>query len=217
MDAIAEILASGAFTRQQSTALRQLLGLIVAGDPAGTAATLIAAHEAEPDPHPDYLTEAEADLLYKAIDAAEWTYDILAADFDTTTTGTGTSTGLAFTPAISSNYEFEAILILRTSATGTGARPGVAWPTLLVDGVARAAIVGSTADTEIFKYGNMAAAFVADALALSSSSQSYMGRVSGTIITGATTTGDLAIRLASETGNSVTAKAGSFLRYRRLP
>jgi hypothetical protein len=27
MDAIAEILASGAFTRQQSTALRQLLGL----------------------------------------------------------------------------------------------------------------------------------------------------------------------------------------------
>jgi len=38
-----------------------------AGDPAGTAATLDAAHVAASDPHPIYLTKAEADLLYAGI------------------------------------------------------------------------------------------------------------------------------------------------------
>lgn len=35
-----------------------------AGDPAGTAADLMADHLAAADPHPGYLTQAEADLLY---------------------------------------------------------------------------------------------------------------------------------------------------------
>lgn len=34
---------------------------------AGTAASAVAAHVAAPDPHPQYLTEAEADTLYEPI------------------------------------------------------------------------------------------------------------------------------------------------------
>lgn len=36
----------------------------IGADPAGTAATAIAAHEAEANPHPDYLTQAEGDTRY---------------------------------------------------------------------------------------------------------------------------------------------------------
>jgi hypothetical protein len=39
----------------------------VGADPAGTAAGLITAHEAAADPHPQYLTQAEADALYQQI------------------------------------------------------------------------------------------------------------------------------------------------------
>jgi hypothetical protein len=42
----------------------------VGADAAGTAAAAIAAHEAAGDPHPQYLTEAEANALYQLIGAA---------------------------------------------------------------------------------------------------------------------------------------------------
>jgi len=38
----------------------------IGGDPPGTAATLVADHEAAANPHPDYLTQAEGDALYGA-------------------------------------------------------------------------------------------------------------------------------------------------------
>lgn len=38
-------------------------------DPAGTAAAEVAAHEAALNPHPTYLTQAEGDALYAALDA----------------------------------------------------------------------------------------------------------------------------------------------------
>jgi len=39
-------------------------------DPVGSADSAVAAHEAAPDPHPQYLVQAEADALYDALGAA---------------------------------------------------------------------------------------------------------------------------------------------------
>lgn len=39
-------------------------------DPAGAADAAVAAHEAAPDPHPQYLVQAEADVLYDPLGAA---------------------------------------------------------------------------------------------------------------------------------------------------
>lgn len=68
-DTITDILSGGAFTRQQATALRQLLATVVAGSGAtlGDIAAAVDAHELEANPHPVYLTQAEGDALYAPI------------------------------------------------------------------------------------------------------------------------------------------------------
>jgi hypothetical protein len=51
-------------------------------DAAGTAAAEVAAHEAEANPHPTYLTQAEADALYLALALADAKGDIFVAGAD---------------------------------------------------------------------------------------------------------------------------------------
>lgn len=63
----------------------------VGADPAGTAAASMAAHLAALDPHPQYLTEAEADLLYADIIHTHDAGDIVSGTLGTLRGGTGLS------------------------------------------------------------------------------------------------------------------------------
>lgn len=145
-----------------------------------------------------------------------WTYIKLGSDFVTSSATAVDVTGLAFTPAANTQYEFEAVLLLRTATATVGPRPGLAWPTGGTDGVADIAMPTS-ATAQVLVFGNFNAALLAAVGGLPNTTQSYPSRIRGTFLAGASPSGTVKIQLASETGGTnVTAKTGSFLKYRAI-
>ena len=145
-----------------------------------------------------------------------WTYLKLAADFTTTSATAVDVTGLGFTPAASSVYQIEGMFLLRTATATVGPRPGCAWPTSASDGCGTFWTT-SSATAQILTNGNIAAAILSAVGGLPNTTSSYPGYMQATLVTGAGTTGDFKIQLASETaGTTVTMKAGSFIRYRTI-
>ncbi len=145
-----------------------------------------------------------------------WTYVKLAADFPTSSATAVDITGLAFTPLANTQYEFEALLLLRTATATVGPRPGLAWPTGMTDGVADLNMP-TAATTQVMVFGNPNAALLAAVGGLPNTTQSYPARVGGTLLAGASPSGTLKLQLASETaGTVVTAKAGSFIKWRTI-
>lgn len=145
-----------------------------------------------------------------------WTYAKLAADFPTTSSTAVDVTGLAFTPAANTAYEFEVLLLCRTATATVGPRAGLAWPTGGSDGVANMYTPSSgTAQTMVF--GNIAGAMLAAVGGLPNTTASYPVSIGGVFIAGASPSGTVKVQLASETaGTSVTVKAGSFIKYRAI-
>jgi hypothetical protein len=143
-----------------------------------------------------------------------WTYVKLAADFTTSSATAVDITGLAFSPAANTQYEFEATLLLRTATTTVGPRPGLAWTTGLSDGVATIETPSSgTAQTLVI--GNISATLLAAVGGLPTTTGSFQAKISGTLLAGASPSGTTKLQLASETAaTNVTAKAGSFIKYR---
>lgn len=198
-------------------------------------------HEAEADPHTQYLTKSEADLLYLAISSRgsangvaglnglgqvplgqlpslggsdPWTYVKLSSDFVTSSATAVEVPGLNFLPLLNTQYEFEAVLLLRTATATVGPRPGLAWPTGLTDGVADITMP-SSATAQLLTFGNNGAALLTAVGGLPNTTQSWPARIRGTVIAGLTPLGTVKVQMASETaGTNVTVKAGSYLKYR---
>ena len=75
----------------------------------------------------------------------------------------------------------------------------------------------SSATARLLVNGNINAALLAAVGGLPNTTQSYPSRIRGTFIAGATPSGTVRLRMASETaGTTVTVKAGSFLKYRAI-
>lgn len=145
-----------------------------------------------------------------------WNYLKLTGDFVTSSATAVDITGLAFTPAANTQYEFEALLLLRTATTTVGPRPGLAWPTGGTDGVAEI-IMPTSGTADVLVYGNVNAALLAAVGGLPDTTQSYPARIRGTFVAGASPSGTIKLQMASETGGTnVTVKAGSFLKYRAI-
>lgn len=145
-----------------------------------------------------------------------WTYIKLAGDFTTTSATAVDITGLAFTPAANTTYEFECLLLTRTATTTVGPRPGIAWPTGGTDGGSDI-YMPTAATTQVMAFGNVNAAILAAVGGLPNTTRSYPARVAGVFVAGASPAGSVRMQLASETaGTTVTAKAGSFLKYRTI-
>lgn len=145
-----------------------------------------------------------------------WTYIKLSSDFITSSSTAVDITGLAFTPAANTTYEFECVLMVRTATTTVGPRPGVAWPTGGTDGVSDI-FVPSSATAQLLAYGNINAAVLAPVGGLPNTTQSWPARIRGMFVAGATPSGTVKMQLASETaGTNVTAVKGSFLKYRTI-
>ena len=165
---------------------------------------------------------ALADVVRNAVSAFAaggsdlWTYVKLASDFVTSSSAAVNVTGLAFTPQANKSYQFDGILYLRTATATVGPRPGLAWPTGATDGVASIDTT-SSATARLLTNGNINAALLAAVGGLPNTTQSYPGRIEGTLIMGAAPSGTVRVQLASETaGTDVTMKAGSWLRYREI-
>lgn len=145
-----------------------------------------------------------------------WTYVKLAADFTTSSASAVDVTGLAFTPLLNTQYEFEATLFLRTATATVGPRPGLAWPTGMTDGVARI-LTPSSATAFTTVNGNISAALLAAVGGLPNTTASFHAEIKGSVRAGASPAGTVKVQMASETaGTNVTVKAGSFLKYRTI-
>lgn len=160
----------------------------------------------------------DANTLYDITDAADlvdpWVYIKLTSDFTTTSATAVDITGLAFTPAANTDYEFEACLYCRTATATVGPRPGVAWPTGMTDGMVEVRIP-SAAGTEVMQFGNISGAVLAPVGGLPNTTNSWPGRIVGDVRAGASPSGTMKMQIASETaGTTVTVKAGSWLKYR---
>lgn len=144
-----------------------------------------------------------------------WTYVVLGSDF-VTSSGTAVDvTGMNFTPAASTRYEIEAVLMTRTATAATGPRPGVGWPSAgVTDGVAFIQQT-SAAATNVLQNGNFNAAVLAPVGGLPNTTQSYPAFIRSILVMTTGATGTWRLQLASETGGTnVTIKAGSFIKYR---
>ncbi len=143
-----------------------------------------------------------------------WTYLVRSTDFTTTSATAVDVTGLAFTPAANTKYEFEAFLMVRTATATVGPRPGLAWATGLTDGVATIKQTSSLT-AELTTNGNINAALLCAVGGVPTTTLSYPATVRGIVVAGATPSGTIKLQLASETaGTTVTIKTGSFLKYR---
>jgi hypothetical protein len=149
--------------------------------------------------------------------ADPWTYLGLANDFTTTSATAVDITGLGFTPAANTRYEFVARLMVRTATATVGPRPGVAWPTGMTDGVTFIQQT-SSATANVFANGNVNAAVLAPVGGVPNTTQSWPAIIEGMAVAGASPSGNIRLQFASETaGTTVTVKAGSFLKYRLIP
>lgn len=153
--------------------------------------------------------------IHRRIDGVGWNFDRLAADVVVSDT-TPAPVGLRFVPQPGKQYEFEAILLLRTDLATVGPRPGLQWATGLADGVAWLSMpTSATAQSQIF--GNISAPLLAAAGGLPNTTESFPSRIVGTAIAGDAVDGPIRIFLSSETaGTAVTIKAGSYLKYREI-
>lgn len=150
--------------------------------------------------------------------ADPWTYARLANDFSTTSGTSVDITGLGFAPAANQRYEFEGQLMLRTSTAAANPRAGLAWASGLTDGVANIEEAQS-ATASLAAKGNINAALLIAVGGLPNATQSWPCTVWGMAIAGASPTGSIRLQLATETATTttVTAKAGSFLKWRLIP
>lgn len=146
-----------------------------------------------------------------------WTYVKLSSDFSTTTTTNSSVTGLAFAPAANKTYEVEGVLLVRTSVTTTGPRPGIAYPSGLTDAASSIYTPNSNTASAQRHQGAISTQNAAST-GLPTTTDSYMADVRALLIVGGSPSGNFQITLASETASvSVTMKAGSYIKYREIP
>lgn len=85
-----------------------------------------------------------------AASATDWHYLILSSDFTTSSTSPVDIPGLAFTPLASSTTIVEGVLLVSSSSTTLGVKPGVAWPSGLSYGAAKVTMTnGANTDVQI--------------------------------------------------------------------
>lgn len=166
----------------------------------------------------DSTTFLRGDQTYAAPSGGSdpWTYvRVTGSDFTTTSTTAVDVTGLSFTPAANTRYEFEALLMIRTATTTVNPRVGLAWATGGTDGVAMIEEAQTTTAVPIAANGNINAALLIAVGGLPNTTQSWPVRIRGMFIAGASPSGTVSVRLASETaGTTVRVVLNSFMRWR---
>jgi hypothetical protein len=110
-----------------SQAISTVTGLQTALDgkeTSGAATAAIAAHVAAGDPHPTYLTQAEAALLYAPIGGGggsdPWTWQSLALNNTVSTVAYANVTGMSFTGTALAKYYVKVMGAYQAAATTTG-------------------------------------------------------------------------------------------------
>ena len=142
-----------------------------------------------------------------------WVYVRLMNDFSTSLVANTPVEGLNFTPPANKTCLVEGNFLLRTSTTTVGARPGCSWPAGCTDGAAWITAPNSytASASRLVPAGTTSAAA---STGLPATTNSHLGTLWATIVTGESVSNSFQITLASETaGTTVTMRAGSWIRY----
>lgn len=147
----------------------------------------------------------------------KWTYVKLGSDFTVNTTANNNVPNFKFTPDANKVYEIEAMYLLQTSVTTTGARPGISFPTGYLDGAAQTDSPNTAAAFNTRFHNPDSGTENVNATGLPVINRSYLGSMKCLLVMGASPSGDFQITLASEIAASdVKMMANSFLRYREI-
>lgn len=146
----------------------------------------------------------------------DWSYVFLTSDFSTSNATLTDVTGMEFTPDSNAHYVVEFLGAMRTSSQPVGSRPGLTWPLGVGDGVVFSSGASSASATTP-RYGNTASAtFEMTTSAMADATGSWPAEMRAMFLTG-TVTGPFKIGLRSGTAaTSVTMKAGSYFKYKRI-
>jgi hypothetical protein len=146
-----------------------------------------------------------------------WTTVVLGSDF-VESAGTLSDVGLAFTPAASTTYEVQAMLIFVTAATTTGMQWTFTAPASLGTGTtwaAQAIRVPISINNSVER--NAQLGVVAAGSGVTSISFDYLATGTCALKLGTSPSGTLKIQANTEVAASaITIKAGSWLRYRAV-
>ena len=155
-------------------------------------------------------------FLQSLSESDPWTIVELTQDFTTSLASAQNVTDFYFTPESNKTYLIYGIFLLRTATATIGARPGISWPTGLIDGTARMEASNSYTASALRTWGPKTTQSAASS-GLATTADSHYGRIEALLICGASMSGNFQITLQTETaGTNVTMKAGSFLMYREL-
>lgn len=164
------------------------------------------------------LEAASGAVMFTTADG--WSWACRTADWTRTGSTAWTDiTGLAFTPEAGGVYEIEARLLCRTNTAADGPGVGVALPTTYDDSVFEIAGPSTGVITTGVRFvGDPAVSTGMQSGAVDSANLSYPYRVSGTLVAGASPSGDWKLQgRVDVAGSTVTVKKYSWLRWRRLP
>jgi hypothetical protein len=124
---------------------------------------------------------------------------------------------LAFAPSANKSYRIEAHALVRTSVATVGARPGVSFPTGLSTQALVITVPNSATALGFLNIGSAAANQFVAGTGLPTTTLDYLGQIVGTVVVGASPSGNVQVTLASETaGTTVTMSSGSWLAYREI-
>lgn len=146
--------------------------------------------------------------------AGVWKYAKLASAVSSTST-TPANVGLSMTPEANKTYVLEALLIMQTTSTTIGSRPGLAWSTGLSDGVVSLSQPFDATSVDL-DFGNISANLVGRNGGFTSANTSYVADLRATFTAGASPSGNVEITLSSESTTSVSMRAGSWIRWQEV-
>ena len=213
---IADILAGGAFTRQQAEALMRLLDL------AGGASDHASLSGLDQDDHPHYLTDARADALFAPVAHTHpdaWKFITLPVAFDYSAgTAEQEIPGLEFIVAAGKMYEFDfrAAWSCTTTAANSGPAMSVAWPAGATEGMAMASV--GTGNNGTLRGAGVGSTIGGHGLSANVANTPYAVALSGFVTGGgADNSLKLTVRTMLSGAHVLTIRAGALLRYREVP
>lgn len=144
--------------------------------------------------------------------AEPWTYIVRSSNFTTTSTSYVNVTSLTFTPVANQTYEVEGFFIIDGSISTAEPSVFVTWPTGMTAGAYQLQTINGTSTTGPYTIIGGST----DNVTPVDSTSDHSAKLHATIVTGAAPSGAVQVQLKSSSANTVTMKAGSWIRYRQL-
>lgn len=155
---------------------------------------------------------------FSPVGAADlWTYLVLGADFTTNSAVAVAITGLDFAPLANATYAVEGQIVVSSTVAGVSPQVDILWPGGLAGFGGGMISSTNTVTGNTFANNTQGTTVQSITASVPTNVDGYLALVSATFSTGGAPVGSFSAALESETGGTnVIARAGSWIRYRRM-